>query len=128
MATIRSTSLAMKLEMICCITLPSRLQLSSRISKERFRSVSASVSRWRMLAMIWLRDASSTKLQMPILKEVFCSARERAETDRSIMTVRVRAMIFFMVDTFLSVFRHLSGTMRIRCGPPIPPGRYESGG
>ena len=36
------------------------------------------------------------------------------------MTVRLRAMIFFMFDTFLSVFRHLSGTMRIRCGPPDP--------
>ena len=75
--TIRSTSSAMKLLIICCITLPSRLQLSSAISKVTPFSCSISASRSRMFLMIWFRLASSTKLQMPILKAVFSSAEAR---------------------------------------------------
>ena len=55
-----------------------------------------------MLAMIWFREASSTKLQMPILYEGFSLQRTHDARERSIIAARARAINFFMVNTFLS--------------------------
>ena len=56
----------------------------------------------RMLAMIWFREASSTKLQMPILKAVFSSARDAEQKHRVMIRASARAKHFFIADTFLS--------------------------
>ena len=115
--TIRSTSSAMKLAIICCITLVSRLQLSSTISKVTPFSCPISPSRSRMFAMIWFRLASSTKLQMPILKLVFSSASAPAHRDSTIIRDRANAINFFMFKPsfqnvfFVSVL--LSGSTRV---------------
>ena len=100
--TIRSTSSAMKSAMICCITLKSRLQLSSAISIVTPFSCSISPSRSRMFAMIWFRLASSTRLQMPILKLVFSSAETREIMENTIIRESTSASAFFIVLSFLS--------------------------